>query len=564
MKYQNANIYRITSIFFAILFLGLLSASVTHAGTYSYVTQWGSVGSNIGQFYNPVGVAVDSSGNIYVTDKGNDRIQKFDSNGKYITQWSSYYNNWKFNRPTGIAIDSEGNIYVANSWNKSIVKMNSKGGFITQWGSEVIGDGKAFSPYGIAIDSSDNVYVVDVLDSNSRIVKFNSNGYYLTQFGSWGHGNGEFNGLSHIAVDSLDNIYVADYNNNRIQKFDSDGNFLSSWGSYGSNSGQFYNPVGVAVDSSGSVYVVDKYNYRIQKFDNSGNYLIQWGSHGSYNGQFNVPSGIAVDSSGYVYVVDTGNNRIQKFAPPTMASPLANFTSNLTSGYAPFNVQFTDKSTNSPTSWKWTFGDSTTSTVKNPTHTYAKAGNYTVTLTATNTAGSNTATKTAFIKVATPTPSKPVAAFTASPTSGTNPLKVQFTDQSTNNPTSWKWDFGDGSATSTTHNPLHTYIKAGSHTVTLTATNTKTAYIKVTAPVKPVAAFTASPTSGTKPLKVQFTDKSTGSPISWKWDFGDGTTSTTHNPLHTYIKKGKLTVTLTVKNSAGTSTKTIKSYITVK
>jgi len=165
---------------------------------------------------------------------------------------------------------------------------------------------------------------------------------------------------------------------------------------------------------------------------------------------------------------------------------------------------------------------------------------------------------------------KPVAAFSASPTSGTKPLVVTFTDKSTNNPTSWKWNFGDGT-TSTTHNPIHTYIKAGSHTVTLTAINsagsntvTKTNYIKVTNPVKPVAAFSASPRSGTKPLKVQFTDKSTGSPTSWKWDFGDGTTSTTHNPLHTYIKKGKLTVKLTVKNAAGSNTKTISNYITVK
>jgi len=165
---------------------------------------------------------------------------------------------------------------------------------------------------------------------------------------------------------------------------------------------------------------------------------------------------------------------------------------------------------------------------------------------------------------------KPVAAFTASPTSGSKPLVVTFTDKSTNNPTSWKWTFGDGT-TSTTHNPVHTYIKTGSHTVTLTATNsagsstvTKSSYIKVTDRVKPVAAFSASPTSGTKPLKVQFTDKSTGSPTSWKWDFGDGTTSTTHNPLHTYIKKGKLTVSLTVKNAAGSNTKTISNYITVK
>jgi YVTN family beta-propeller protein len=169
-----------------------------------------------------------------------------------------------------------------------------------------------------------------------------------------------------------------------------------------------------------------------------------------------------------------------------------------------------------------------------------------------------------------PTPQKPVAAFSASPTSGSIPLKVQFTEQSTNSPTSWKWDFGDGT-TSTTHNPLHTYIKAGSLTVNLTATNaagsgkvTKTSYIVVTKPVKPVAAFSATPTSGTKPLKVQFTDKSTGSPTSWKWDFGDKSTSTTRNPAHKYTKAGKYTVSLTVKNAAGSNTKKISNFITVK
>ncbi|MFZ2497409.1 PKD domain-containing protein [Methanosarcina sp.] len=263
------------------------------------------------------------------------------------------------------------------------------------------------------------------------------------------------------------------------------------------------------------------------------------------------------------YIVVTGSTATQK--------PVAAFTASPTSGSKPLKVQFTDKSTNNPTSWKWDFGDgSATSTTHNPLHTYIKVGTHTVTLTATNAAGSNTVTKTNFVTVAGTATQKPVAAFSASPTSGSIPLKVQFTDQSTNSPTSWKWDFGDGSATSTTHNPLHTYIKVGTHKVTLTATNaagsstvTKTAYIKVTAPVKPVAAFTASPRSGAKPLKVQFTDKSTGNPTSWKWNFGDGTTSTTHNPLHTYIKKGKFNVVLTVKNAAGTSTKTMTSYVTV-
>ena len=165
---------------------------------------------------------------------------------------------------------------------------------------------------------------------------------------------------------------------------------------------------------------------------------------------------------------------------------------------------------------------------------------------------------------------KPVAAFIASPTSGYIPLKVQFKDHSTNNPTSWKWDFGDGT-TSTTHNPLHTYIKAGSLTVTLTATNaagsstlTKTAYIKVVPPKPPVAAFSATPLSGKKPLTVSFTDKSTNNPTSWSWVFGDGTSSTAKNPAHKYTKAGTFSVKLTVKNTAGNNSLTKSKYIIVK
>ena len=79
----------------------------------------------------------------------------------------------------------------------------------------------------------------------------------------------------------------------------------------------------------------------------------------------------------------------------------------------------------------------------------------------------------------------------------------------------------------------------------------------------PVAAFTASPTSGKAPLKVQFKDKSTDA-YYWYWNFGDKTTSTLQSPLHQYKKAGKYTVTLTVKNAAGTNTKTTTSYITVK
>ncbi|HII93819.1 MAG TPA: PKD domain-containing protein, partial [Methanosarcina sp.] len=150
------------------------------------------------------------------------------------------------------------------------------------------------------------------------------------------------------------------------------------------------------------------------------------------------------------------------------------------------NVKFTDTSTGTPTTWKWDFGDGTSSIQQSPTHKYSKAGVYTVSLTVKNAVGTNTVTKTDYIKVT----EKPVAEFSASPTSGKMPLTVAFTDKSTGTPTKWKWNFGDGT-TSTQQNPKHKYSKAGNYTVTLTATNaagssttTKTDYIKVTTNTK--------------------------------------------------------------------------------
>jgi len=255
---------------------------------------------------------------------------------------------------------------------------------------------------------------------------------------------------------------------------------------------------------------------------------------------------------------------------PTPVPPVANFAASPISGKAPLNVKFTDKSSGSPTSWKWDFGDGTSSTLKNSAHTYNKAGKYTVRLTVKSAAGTNTKTIKDYITVKT-TPVKPVAAFSATPTSGYAPLKVQFTDKSTGSPTSWKWSFGDGK-TSTSKSSAYTYSKAGKYTVSLTvknaagsSTKTITNYITVKiAPVKPVAAFSGSPTSGKAPLTIKFTDKSTGSPTSWKWSFGDKTYSTDKNPAHKYSKVGKYTVSLTVKNAAGSSTKTVSSYVIVK
>ena len=285
----------------------------------NFITKWGGWGSGDGQFKYISDIAVDSNGNVYVADSGNKRIQKFDSDGNFITKWGSggsgdgqfsFNTRNDFSRGLGITVDSNGNVYVADIENVRIQKFDSDGNFITKWGSEGSGDGQFGRPRGISVDSQGNVYVADSVDD--RIQKFDSNGNFITKWGSEGSGDGQFDKPSGIAVDSNGNVYVADSGNDRIQKFDSDGNFITKWFGIGSVSGQARWPRGIAVDGNGKVYVSIG-AFSIQKFDSDGNFITKWGSEGSGDGQFNFPTDIAVDSSNNVYVADNANDRIQKF-----------------------------------------------------------------------------------------------------------------------------------------------------------------------------------------------------------------------------------------------------------
>jgi len=289
-----------------------MAQSEASAADYRFVAQFPQTG-DFWSLLGPRGVAADAFGNVYVADTGNNRIQKFDSSGTYLTPWGSLgTGEGQLNSPQGLAVDSSGYVYIADTNNNRIQKFDSSGTYLTPWGSLGTGEGQFNSPQGLAVDSSGNIYVADT--GNGRIQKFDSSGTFSAQWGSQGSGEGQFDAPRGIAVDSSGYVYIADTNNNRIQKFDSSGTYLARWGSPGSGEGQFDSPQGLAVDASGNVYAADTNNNRIQKFDSAGNYLTRWGSQGSGEGQFDAPQGIAVDSSGNVYIADTNNNRIQKFS----------------------------------------------------------------------------------------------------------------------------------------------------------------------------------------------------------------------------------------------------------
>jgi streptogramin lyase len=284
---------------------------------YSYLKELGSSGQY--KFQNLTGLALDPSNNVYVIDTQANMVAKLSSDGKFITAWnSSADEKGPFHYPTAIAYNLD-NAYVSNFNNlgvfnnNTIQKFSSDGKFITAWGSFGSCKGQLEYPTGVAVDSKGQVYISD--NGNARVQKFSSDGKFITAWGINGTGSGQFNGMYGLALDPLGNVYVVDSGNNRIQKFSSDGKFITAWGSFGIADGQFSHPRGIALDSLSNVYVVDSGNNRIQKFSSDGKFITAWGSTNDGATKFKFADSIAVDALGRnVYITDLDTPKIRVFS----------------------------------------------------------------------------------------------------------------------------------------------------------------------------------------------------------------------------------------------------------
>jgi gliding motility-associated-like protein len=243
------------------------------------------------------------------------------------------------------------------------------------------------------------------------------------------------------------------------------------------------------------------------------------------------------------------------------ALPVANFSSTTVCQGTP--TTFTDLSAANITSWSWDFGDgSPLGNTQNPTHVYANDSTYNVTLIVTNANGCIDT-----ISLAAITASQPNVVFTADTFAGCPALCVNFIDQSTiasGTISAWSWDFGDNSPFSTQQNPSHCYTNTGTYTVTMTAISnagcvqTQTIPNMITVYPVPHASFTANPQVTTiLNTNIQFTDLSSGNPITWQWSFGDPTTtsdsSSMQNPSYFYSSEygDTYNVNLIVTNQYG-------------
>ncbi len=248
-------------------------------------------------------------------------------------------------------------------------------------------------------------------------------------------------------------------------------------------------------------------------------------------------------------------------------APSASFTLDVTSGTAPLTVAFSSAaSTATVDTYAWDFGDGGTSSEPSPSYTYTRPGSYDVTLTVDGPGGSSTALQSGAVSVSY---APPVANFTESATTGSNPLTVTFSDDSSGEIGSYLWDFGDGGS-STAATAVYTFDTAGTYTVSLDVTGpggtsfkTKSDLITVSSLPTPVAAYTADPVTGAAPLDVQFTDTSSGDITSYSWSFGDGNSSVLQNPKHAYNRPGEYDVTLTVTGPGGTDSRTESRLVSV-
>lgn len=280
----------------------------------------GVSGIGNGQFTTPHNVALGLNGDIFVADSNNHRIQKFDREGKFLSEWGGQGNApGQFNEPWGIAVDREGFVYVADTWNHRVEKFDSNGKFLLQWGS--FGDGgkepltptQFYGPRAITVDPEGNLWVTDT--GNKRILKFDPNGLSLGVFGSTGAEPGQFLEPVGIVSDAKGDIFVADTWNQRIQEFDRDFNPIRQWQVEAWDGQSVVNKPYLATDAVGNVYASDPEGYRIIEFTSEGQVAAVWGSRGNTLASFELPTGLAVGPDGRIYIADAGNDRILIFGP---------------------------------------------------------------------------------------------------------------------------------------------------------------------------------------------------------------------------------------------------------
>jgi sugar lactone lactonase YvrE len=298
-----------------------------------FVLTWGKKGDKPGEFYSPIGIAINQKDEIFVSDVNNARVQTFDTAGKFLREFDLPSDDPKRKscQAGGIAINSKNEIHLGFMQQHKVAVYTAAGKLIREWGKKGNGDGEFNQPGGIVFGPDGSVYVAD--QCNHRIQKFTPQGKFLSKWGIYGLKPGQFGGAGQagsrfggphlLALDGKGRLYTTEGTAGRVQQLTLDGKPLLAWGDKGQQPGGFggletgyaaasLGPIGVFVDKHDRVWV-SSLNDRVQAFTPEGKFLFGIGGSGKGPGQLARPHGMAMDTKGFLYVADAGNQRIQKF-----------------------------------------------------------------------------------------------------------------------------------------------------------------------------------------------------------------------------------------------------------
>jgi len=271
---------------------------ITHSGS---TTTWPAfTNTRNGQFILASAIATDLSGNLFALDPAQNRIQKFNSSGQFITSWNPPPG------PADLAVDMNGNVYVTQGF--SIHKYTNNGVNIKSWDIQGGGVGLFQSANFIGIDGLGNVYVSN---SNQNIQKFTSDGNFIMKWNI----NSQVNTM---AVDISGFVYLSYSGDNYIYSYTNTGVPVDILGDYIFERATYYSGLKLALDQPGNIFFTDPVNNRIQKVMADGWLLDTWSSYGCSEGKIDNVWDLTVDALGYVYVADVNNRRIQKFRPTSL------------------------------------------------------------------------------------------------------------------------------------------------------------------------------------------------------------------------------------------------------
>ena len=283
------------------------SATDGDSASAAAITPFGTAGIGPGQIEDARGIATDASGNVWVVDRLNHRVMKYDSSGKFLLQFGSAGSgNGQFSDPRGIAVNQNGTVWVTDEGNNNVQAFSSTGQFIRNMASTSFAD-----PYGVATGQGGVLWVSDV--ASHMLFEFNENGTFIrTATGTEQGPNkpAEMTTPSGLAVDTAGNVWISDWSANRVQEYNSNGEFVRQFSSVPGTSGHLETPISIAAAPSGNLLVTEEKNNRVVVFQPTGTYLRQFGSAGSGNAGLSAPKAIAVGPGNKAYVSDFGNHRV--------------------------------------------------------------------------------------------------------------------------------------------------------------------------------------------------------------------------------------------------------------